>query len=384
MIQTIKQFLTENEQAMFDLLEKVININSWTANKPGVDAVANVFLRAVKEMGFTTRIDSQPVSGDHVVAANAARLNTGGGALLIGHMDTVFPPDMGFDTYRKDGGTIYGPGVIDMKSGIVTAIFAARALQAAGLDDIPLGFVFNSDEETGSPNSRVLITEEARKSDFCFVMESSGPGGEIITGRKGRIVFDVTATGQAAHAGHCPVPRPSAIVALAHKITAMEKLNGYDDGTTLNSGVIEGGVGPNTVAAHATARVETRFTSPAHRAHVWAAINDIVNSTEVDGTACNVEIVIERPPMMETEANLGLYSVVEASARELGMDVRPNFRGGGSDANIISEIGIPVLDGLGPFGGKLHTVDEYMFADSMMHSALLTAVSIINGHKKYQ
>nr|WP_321512827.1 M20 family metallopeptidase [uncultured Pseudodesulfovibrio sp.] len=384
MIHSLRTYLEDNKSEMFDLLEQIVNINSYSANKEGVDKVVDVLEATFRDMGFTIRRQPRDVTGDNLVAESPARAS-GGGLLMIGHMDTVFPPEMGFDTYKNVGNTIFGPGVYDMKGGLVVGIFAAKALQAAGLlETIPVGFVYNSDEEIGSPHSRDIIVEEAKKSDFCFVMEGSGPdGGEIVTGRKGRIVFDLEVTGKAGHAGNAAFPKASAIVEIAHIITALEALNDPEAGTSLNTGLIEGGVGPNTVAAKATARVETRFTTMEGRNKVWSAINKIVASPKVPGTSAAIEIQIERPPMVPNEANLGLFSSVEQAAKELGLSVTSSFRGGGSDANVVSEAGVPVLDGLGSSGEKLHTPDESMKADSMVRQALLTALSAVRAYEKY-
>jgi len=382
MIDTIKKYLVEHESEMFSLLEQLVNINSYSGNKAGVNRVVDVLETTLKEMGFSTRRHANDTSGDNLVAENPARA-TGGGPLFVGHMDTVFPQEMGFDTFRHEGDTIYGPGVTDMKAGLVIGIYAAKALAAAGYNEIPMAFAFNSDEEIGSPYSRELIVEEAKKSSFCFVMEGSGMGGEVVTGRKGRIVFNLEVKGKAEHAGHCPFPKPSAIVEIAHKITALEALNNPNEGTSLNIGLIEGGVGPNTVAASAKARVETRIVNSEISDRVWSAIEEIAATPTLEGTSCFIEVLTSRPPMVTNDTILDLYSVVEKTAEELGMEVRPVFRGGGSDANTVSQAGIPVLDGMGPSGAKFHTTDEYMIADSMVKQALLTAVSTVNAFKKY-
>lgn len=384
MIDTIKSYLVEHEYEMVNLLERVVNINSYTANPDGVNKVVEVFEETFKEMEFTTKRLSNDVTGDNLVAENAKRAESGGGPLLVGHMDTVFPPEMGFDTMRVDGENIYGPGTCDMKAGLVIGIYVAKALKAAGaLDSMPFGFFFNADEEVGSPHSRNLIVDEAKRSDYCFVMEGSGKGGEVVTGRKGRIVFDLTVNGEPHHAGHCKFPKPSAIVEIAHKIMALEALNDPDAGTSVNIGLMEGGVGPNTVAAKATARCETRFVNPEIGEKVWAAIESIATNCTLEGTSGSVEIRTHLPPMVTNETIMELYGVVESAAAEIGMDVQSVFRGGGSDANTVSEAGVPVLDGMGPSGGLFHTPDEYMLKDSLVKQALLTAISVLKANEKY-
>lgn len=383
MINSIEKYLKDREDEMFALLERLVSINSYSANIDGVNRVVDVLQEVTHEMGFTTRRIPNEHTGDNLIAENRERARTGGGPLLVGHMDTVFPEEMGFDTFRREADKVYGPGVTDMKGGLVIGIFVAKALMECGHKDIPLGFFFNADEEIGSPHSRDLIVEEAKKSDFCFVMEGSGMGGEVVTGRKGRIVFDLDVTGQPYHAGHCQFPKPSAIVEIAHKITALEALNDPESGTSFNAGLIDGGVGPNTVAAKASARCETRFLNPEIGETVWASIKEIAENSTLEGTSGTVAIRTHRPPMVTNERILELYSVVEAAADDIGMDVTQVFRGGGSDANTVSQAGVPVLDGMGPSGALFHTPEEYMLADCMVKQALLTAVSVVKGVEKY-
>lgn len=383
MIDAIQAYLTDHESEMFSLLERVVNINSHSANIDGVNEVADTLQDVFADMGFATSRLTTEDTGDNLLAENDARIDRNGGPLLVGHMDTVFPPDMGFDTFRHEGNTIYGPGTSDMKAGLVIGIYAVKALQAAGVADLPIAFFFNADEEIGSPRSRNLIVEEARKSDFCFVMEGSGAGGEVVTGRKGRIVFDLTVEGKPSHAGHSPYPKPSAIVEMAHKIAALEALNDMDAGTTLNIGTVQGGVGPNTVAASATICAETRFANPAAGKTVWQSIEQIAKTPTLEGTRGTVAIRTHRPPMVTNDTIMGLYATVEEAGRAIDMEVSSVFLGGGSDANTVSEAGIPVLDGMGPAGGCFHTPDEFMVADSMVKQGLLTAVSILKACEKY-
>jgi len=383
MITAIEKYLKDREDEMFALLERLVSINSYSTNIEGVNKVVDVLQEVTHEMGFVTRRMPTEFTGDNLVAENRTRARNGGGPLLVGHMDTVFPPEMGFNTFRREADKAYGPGVTDMKGGLVIGIFVAKALMDCGYKDLPFGIFFNADEEIGSPHSRDLIVEEARKSDFCFVMEGSGMGGEVVTGRKGRIVFDLFVEGQPYHAGHCTFPKPSAIVEIAHKITALEALNNPEAGTSFNAGLIEGGVGPNTVAAKASARCETRFINPEIGETVWAAIEKITADSTLEGTSGSVSIRTHRPPMVTNDTILGLYSVVEEAADDIGMDIKQVFRGGGSDANTVSQAGIPVLDGMGPSGALFHTPEEYMLTDCMVKQGLLTAISCIKGVEKY-
>lgn len=386
MVDDIKKYLEAHEEEMLGLLERVVRINSYSANKAGVDAVADVLDEAMRSMGFSTRRDQQSEAGDNLVAENAARVNGGGGALLIGHMDTVFPPDMGFDCFeRQEGGRIHGPGTYDMKGGIVAGIYALKALDAAGLlADMPVAYVCNSDEEIGSPYSREVVVEEAGKSKFCFVMEGCGANGEVVTGRKGRKVFTLDVTGKAGHAGRNAYPKASAIQELARQVSAMEALNNPETGTSVNIGQIKGGVGPNTVSASAWAKAETRFVNPEEGERVWKAIEEIAGTPVVEGVHTKLEVLTSRPAWVTGAATLGLYDVVENSAKELNIPVSGVFRGGGSDANVVAQVGTPVVDGMGPSGGKLHTPEEYFDASTMVERTLLAAVSIRRAFEAYK
>ncbi|QGY38916.1 M20/M25/M40 family metallo-hydrolase [Pseudodesulfovibrio cashew] len=382
-IAAMDKYLRKHESDMIYLLERLVNINSHSANVEGVNLVAAVLEATLRGMGFAVRRLANRYTGDNLVAENMARRQRGGGPLLVGHMDTVFPPEMGFDRMRREGNRIIGPGVSDMKGGLVVAIFAARALAAAGRNDLPIGFFFNADEEIGSPHSRGPIADEAKKSKFCMVMESSGKGGEVITGRKGRIIFDLTVAGKPSHAGHSPYPKPSAIVEMAHKIQGLEALNAPEEGISLNIGLVEGGVGPNTVAARCTARCETRFVDAQQGETVWKAIQELCAKPVLDGTSASLDIHMDRPPMVANDSILGLYELISDAAGEIGMEVSSVSLGGGSDANIVARENVPVVDGMGPAGDLFHTPEEFLETDSLVPQALLTAAAMLKGAERY-
>lgn len=376
MVESIKQYVAEHEQEMMDLLEKIIRINSYTYSKEGVDAVADVLEEVMTDTGFTVRREKRTEVGDNLVAENKAR-SQGHGILLCGHMDTVFPPEDGFDCFRTEGDTIIGPGVVDMKGGLVVGIYALKALQSSGmLDDMPIAFVFNSDEEIGSPHSRELIESEAKQSDMAFVFECSGVNGETVTARKGKLSFQLTVHGKAGHSGNFSGPKSSAILELAHKTIALEALNNAAKGVSVNVGIVNGGVGPNTIAPKAVAKIECRYWTELDGTILREAIESIAAKSTLPGTTSELEIIPGRPTMEKSAATESLFAFVEKAGKELGTQVKEQARGGVSDANFIAQAGTPVIDGMGPSGGRDHSHEEYMIRTSLAERTALAALTI--------
>jgi len=300
-------------------------------------------------------------------------------------MDTVFPKDTDFNFFREDSTKCYGPGVIDMKGGLVAGIFAFKALDALGLlKKIPITFIFNSDEEIGSPSSRELIKAEALKSSFGFVLECGGLEGEVVTGRKGNLSIQLDVFGKAGHAAFAGQDKASAILELAYQTIAFEALNDFEKGITVNVGKVMGGVGPNTVPEHAFARIDFRFVEQQDYDFLKEKISEIAAKPKTPHTSASFEIVSQRPPMEQSEGNRLLFQTVKGVADKLDFPLQEEFRNGVSDANIIAEQGIPVLDGLGPAGAHDHSKDEYMIKESLLQRATLLACSIVECWHKYQ
>ncbi|MFH1982383.1 MAG: M20 family metallopeptidase [Pseudomonadota bacterium] len=370
--------VADREPSMFSLLAELVGIHSGSHHKAGVDRVGARIRAHLSRLPVTITAAAQCDMGDHLVVRTAAVGNHPRQVLMVGHMDTVFPVGTEFTDYREDGRCCYGPGIIDMKGGLVAGIFALEALNDAGLlADIPITFIFNSDEEIGSHSSRPLIRAEAAKSRFAFVMECGGMTGSIVTGRKGNRSFRLECFGRAGHAAAAGPDKASAILALAHHTLTLEALNDPARGISVNVGQITGGIGPNTVAEKAAARIDTRFTDPDDEARLLAVIEKTVAATAVTGVHCRLETVSRRPPMPPTDGNRRLFQLVAAVADELGMPVTEEFRFGVSDANIIAAEGVPVLDGLGPLGENDHSDREYMLRDSLPRRALLLAHSLV-------
>lgn len=374
MDELLRAYLKERRSDMFNLLRQLVCINSGSYNKPGVDAVGRVIVEALADCDLNLEvIETQPV-GNPLIFRTPCPPDETGRVLLVGHMDTVFPADTDFTDYREDASRAYGPGVVDMKGGLVAGIFVLKALSEAGLlKRLPLSFVLNGDEEIGSKYSKALILREARKSACAFILEGGGLNGEVVTGRKGNLSARLTVAGRAGHAAFAGPDKTSAIVEVAHKILAIEALNDPAAGTLANVGTVSGGIGPNTVAERAEALLDFRFVQPEDEDRLKTKLSEICSPIMVPGAAAELEILSGRPPMPFSEANQALYDRVHRIAGRLGIAIHPEFRSGVSDANFIAQAGTPVLDGLGPIGARDHSPDEYMLKESLTQRTLLLA-----------
>jgi glutamate carboxypeptidase len=381
----IVTFLEMRHKEMFALLEKMVRIQSGTYNKTGVDRVGRLIMSTFQTHAVSCRAIEQESFGNHLVVRSLCETPFDKQILLTGHMDTVFPEDTGFNRYKEDGTHCYGPGVIDMKGGLVAGIFALKALDHETLlKKIPVTFIFNSDEEIGSPGSKTLIQQEAEKSAFAFVLETGGRNGEIVTGRKGNLSLKLSIKGKAGHAAFAGKEKASAVAELAHKIIAFESLNDLDRGISANVGKVSGGIGPNTVPDHASARIDFRFTETSDKTNLEKSISEITRRNAVPGTSSHFTVLSSRPPMPASEQNKKLFKAVQETAVSLGFSVSEEFRAGVSDANVIAGENTPVIDGLGPVGAMDHSEDEYMIKASLLQRSSLLACALIDCWEKYQ
>jgi glutamate carboxypeptidase len=379
-VQRVLQALEQAEQEGFVLLSQLVELSSHSRDPQGVKGVAQALVAALAPCGLDCEVVPGNGYGDHLVFRTAAcAASTARPIVLIGHMDTVFPADHPFRACREEGDRLLGPGVIDMKGGLVVVVQALRALARCHLlARIPLVFIANSDEEVGSPSSRALITREARRCACALVFECGGLQGQVVTGRKGKLSYRLQVQGSAGHAAFVAAgTKASAILALAHLVVELEALNDSAQGVSVNVGVIQGGIGPNTVPAQAEALVDTRMVSPAAALELERRIQRLMANSRVPGTRARAEVVSRREPMPESPGNRKLYQVVARAARTLDQPIREEFRSGVSDANTVAACGRPVLDGLGPIGDHDHSEQEYMVKDSLPQRSRLAAVSLL-------
>ncbi|MBP7691607.1 MAG: M20 family metallopeptidase [Anaerolineales bacterium] len=354
-------------------LAALVNVDCGTHNKTGVDAAGWWVGARCAAWGWMVEQHRLDRYGD---CWSARWRGTGAGrVMLMGHLDTVYP-DGTADArpMRWDGGRILGPGVNDMKSGLLAGLYALRALQMGGFMDFEeLVFFFNSDEEVGSPASRALSGPLAQTMDAVLVLESAREDGALVNARKGCAEYTLTVTGQAAHAGVEPEKGVNAILELAYQIAALHQLNGSAPGVTVNAGVVSGGTATNVVPAEARVEFDVRAVDAAGAARIQRALADLPARVTVPGARVTISGQFSYPPMAQTPAAAYLTELAQAGARTLGFDVHAVATGGASDANLIAGLGVPVLDGLGPVGGRDHSPDEYVLAASLQPRTALVA-----------
>ena len=336
----------------FTELKEIIEINSWTKNKEGVDRNGEIFVYWMEEIGYTLVRYPREEIGDHLHLVSPKK--EGKKLLLLGHLDTVFPPGT-FEAFSEDEEWIYGPGVCDMKGGNYVALSALRNVHKKFGAIHNIDFFLVSDEETGSDDSKHLSAKLAKEYDYCMVFEAAGVHDEVVIGRKGVGTFFVDIEGVAAHAGNHYDKGADANREAAEKLLRLVALTDLSKGTTVNVGKIEGGIGANTISPKARLTFELRYTTTTERDRVLAAVDKIVSTAYVEGTTATLSGGIQRDVMEPTPAQAAFIARIEALCN---ITLPTEQRGGVSDANIIASQGIPTLDGWGPYGDGDHTIHE--------------------------
>jgi glutamate carboxypeptidase len=363
----------------FAELETLVNVDCGSYTPEGVNRVADVVADTLRELGAEVdRIthhpaDGRPQLGDLVIGRLAG---DGPRLLLIGHMDTVFEPGTAAARpYRSSGDRAIGPGVTDMKAGLLTGLHAIAALHEAG-ERPAITFVANPDEEIGSPFSSPTIRSLAPQHDAVLVLECARANGDIVSARKGIADYRLELVGRAAHAGVEPEKGRSAILEAAHQVLALHALNGRWPTVTVNAGVIRGGTRPNVVPERCELRVDVRAATADAFAAASAEVERLAGSPTVDGVTIGISHSAGHPPMERTDASARLVALAVAIAADLGFELHDAATGGASDANTTAALGLPTLDGLGPVGGDDHSADEWLDLASVGPRMTLLAMLI--------
>ena len=367
----ILNYLREHTDDMVADLKRLIELESPTSYKPAVDALGRVMAEELRGLGGDVEVIPKAEVGDVL----RARWNPGdGGVVILSHMDTVW--DVGTVAGRPtriEGDRIYGVGSMDMKGGIVIALWALRALRALELfPEQPITYLLNTDEETGSVHSAGEIEAEALAHNVVFVTEPPQDGA-YKTQRKGTSHFYITAKGRAAHSGADHARGINAIEEIAHQILAVQAMTNYDIGTTANVGVISGGTRPNVVPAEARIEINVRATT---RANAKAIRDQIMN---LKARHPEAELVIEGgvgvPPMERTPEIAALFKQAQGLAAEMSLKIEEGSTGGGSDGNKTAALGVPTFDGMGIVGDGGHAITEYGEISSLPErSAIMAAM----------
>ena len=397
----LTDFLRQQLPASLDLLKKMVAINSFTTNREGVNQLAQFTAESFKELGFTA--DYTPSFkkeySDHLVMTRKGRSTKTIG--LISHLDTVFPPEeekRNNFVWREAGERIYGPGVMDIKAGTVMIhlmLSAIRKIAPDVFEDITWKILLNSSEEVYSPDFGELCLQRLGKETLAALVFESGVRSEkqflVVTARKGRAVFRVTAEGRGAHAGSHHERGINAVVQIGETIQRIAAVTNYSKGVTVNVGNVSGGTVINRVPHIATAELEMRsFSAEAYREALNAilALNGKGSvKSEEDGQVCNVkvELLTESPPWPRNDATKKLYEIWRDTGKEMGLTVLSEERGGLSDGNFICHA-LPTLDGMGPNGDNAHCSEqsadgtkeqEYVDVGSILPKAALNTLAVL-------
>lgn len=360
---------------MFDarsLLKTLVETESPSHDKAAVDRVGALVAGQAAALGAQVEVVRNHAAGDHLVA----RWGAGpGGFLLLCHMDTVFPlGTLASMPYREAEGKIYGPGALDMKAGIVIGLAAVAELASRQAPLPAVTLLCTSDEETGSRTSRALIEALARESELVLVLEPAMPDGALKTWRKGVGELEVRARGRAAHAGGAHAEGVNAIQELAHQVIALQALTDYERGTTVNVGLVQGGTATNVVPDGAVATADVRVLQDGEWERVLAAAQALAPA--LPGASLQVRGELNRPPMPFDARAERTFARAREIAGRIGIRLEAGGSGGGSDANFVAPLGVPLLDGLGAVGEGLHSEREFILAASLQERARLLAALI--------
>jgi glutamate carboxypeptidase len=369
---TLRSHFEERRAEILEFIRWLVEQESRSREAEATTRIAENFGERLSQQGAAVEMFRDPKFGTTLRARfNQSENPDASQLLVVGHLDTVWPlGTLALRPFHIDGDFAYGPGIFDMKAGVTLATFAMRALQELGRKtQRPVTFLMTCDEETGSHFSRPLIEEEAERSHAALVLEPPVPGGTIKTGRKGVGEFELIVRGRSAHAGNDIRKGVSAINELVQQILAINKLADFERGTTLNVGVVRGGVLSNVVAAEARASIDMRFQVIEEGQRIEEAMSAL--TPVFDGAQLEIKGGINRPPLLRTEKIAALFAHAKALATEIDYDLKEASVGGGSDGNFIAAMGVPVLDGLGVDGEGAHAEHEHIIISDIARCATL-------------
>lgn len=376
--QPVLDWLAGKRGEMLAVLEQAVNIDSGSSDKAGADRMATLFESLMKDAGIPTRRHSRERYGDCISSEVAPRGKGSPHVLLLGHMDTVFPTGTASRRpFRVEGKLGHGPGVADMKAGLVMNAFVARAFAELGFAAPPIQVLFTGDEEVASPASREITLAMARGALACFNAEPGRASGNVVTSRKGALFYDFEVHGVAAHSGVNPEKGASAIDALARKVIDLHALADSVTGVSANVGTLKGGMAVNIVAEHAAGQLDIRYPAAVDSEALRARIREIIERHSTPGTHAHVTQESIFLPLETTPQSLALLARYQASAGRVGLKVEGEYTGGSADSGLVASVGTPTICATGPVGGHVHTDREWCDLDSVVPRAQALALTIL-------
>lgn len=377
-------WIESQQPEMLALLKDLVSIDSHSYYKEGVSQVFRRLQTFFESFGLKT--ESHFVEG--VEAALSVTVNPGGSGerpvLLMGHCDTVFPRgEVEKRPFRIEGNRAYGPGVADMKAGVVMNAFIIASLVQNKQTTPEVTALFTCDEEIGSPLSRSIIESFAKKAAFVFNSEPGRPSGNVVTGRKGGIFLEMGVQGKAAHSGGNFSEGINAISEIANKIVELDKLTDIDQGLTVSVGLISGGQSVNTSAPSAKASIDVRVKDLEQREQIMGRIRCICNKNFITGTLSSLNVIGEFKPFVPSPDSLALFRLYQETLAGLGHKTEQEFSGGCADSGVTSSLGAITLCATGPVGGKFHTPDEYTEIDSFVPRAKAVLLTLSKVHAAF-
>ena len=383
LLEKVTAYIDSHREEMLDCWRTLVEIEGDIGNKAGTDQVARTIAALLESWGVPGEIVPMEKAGDSLRAQWGSG-RTGEPVLLIGHMDTVHSKGtLAEIPFRVEGGKVYGPGVLDMKGGLVCALYAMRALMEAGYEARPIRIAFTGDEEGGHQytcqQSREFFETAAKGCRAALNFETGLMNGGVVVERKSAVRYRCTVHGVGSHAGLAPEKGRSAIKEMAHKVLAFEALSDYAAGTSVNTGTISGGTVPNAVPAECSVMLDIRTKNLAEAARIDESIRAIAEKCYTRDVTCTLECINPRPPMERTEGVMELHSHVVEAAKALGQPVpEPCPAGSWSDSTFVVAAGVPAICAFGVRGEWNHSKREYAVLESLYERAKLAAATILS------
>jgi glutamate carboxypeptidase len=371
----MKQYIETRHEKFISDLQTIINIDSSSDNKDGIEKVAEFFQKRFTRIGFDTQILFLGENKTPCLYAEHRPSKKPFDIMFLGHMDTVFPTgEVEKRPFSMEANRAFGPGVCDMKGGLLVVLHVLETLKHEGiLDSLSLCVAFNGDEETGSNDSKDWIMSTAKKSLRTFVFEPCRPGYRFVLQRKGGGWFQIIAKGQQAHAGADPEKGINAVVELAHQIVKINQLNQNKVETSAHVTLVNGGDKVNIIPNKAEAWVDVRILKLDEKEGIETFFKTLPENPYLKGSKIIINGHIDRPPMEPGDATRKLWELIRSTGEKFGLPMEAISTGGCSDGNYTSAAGTPTIDGMGIVGANSHRADEYVELDSIDNMVLLVA-----------